>query len=220
MATLLAALALRCVVSSNRFAAYDELTAPMLARAMPKRCNRFLDYGGDGRDGDQLDAVDADADQDTSKMLNALFGRPASTPAPVQPTEAALTPYQLPPMHYNDFYEDLLTSKRNGAHAAGCDCKVMNDLIDLGSTYFPRYLMSAVCESRPALDAKCTQGSNCKPLEYKLKVLTLGPNQLPTQPSGKTAATSARLWLPEELAQLWQWQFKTVTVTAGCFCTN
>ncbi|XP_030565452.1 uncharacterized protein LOC115765862 [Drosophila novamexicana] len=214
MATLLAALALRCVVSSNRFAAYDELTAPMLARTMPKRCSRFLDCG-DGGDGNQLDAVDADADEGTSKMLNALFGRPASTPAPVRPTEAALAPYQLPPMHYNDFYEDLLTSKRNGAHAAGCDCKVMNDLIDLGSTYFPRYLMSAICESRPALDAKCTQGSNCKPLEYKVKVLTLEP-----KPSGNTAATSARLWLPEELTQLWQWQFETVTVTAGCFCTN
>ncbi|XP_017859711.1 PREDICTED: uncharacterized protein LOC108611527 [Drosophila arizonae] len=227
MATLLAALALRCVISSNRFVAYDELTAPMLARSMPKRCSRLLgvqECGGSidsGRDGNELpvDAVETEADQSTSKMLNALFGRPASPetiPPTPRPTEAALSPYQLPPMYYNDFYEDLMTSKRNDAHAAGCDCKVMNDLIDLGSTSFPRYLMSAICESRPAQDAKCMHGSNCKPLEYKVKVLTLGPDQV----TPKAASSSARLWMPEELTQLWQWQFKTVTVTAGCFCTN
>ncbi|XP_023170535.2 uncharacterized protein LOC111599181 isoform X2 [Drosophila hydei] len=225
MATLLAALALRCTVSSNRLVAYDELTAPMLARSMPKRCSRLLgvqECGGVGSDGGSeqpVDAVEPEADQSTSKMLNALFGRTADKGAvspTMRPTEAALTPYQLPPMYYNDFYEDLLTSKRNDAHAAGCDCKVMNDLIDLGSTSFPRYLMSAICESRPALDAKCTQGSNCKPLEYKVKVLTLAPDQLPP----KVASSPARLWMPEELTQPWQWQFKTVTVTAGCFCTN
>jgi len=58
-------------------------------------------------------------------MLNALFGLVQSTPSTTHPTEAALTPYQLPPMYYNDFYEDLLTNKRNDVHSAGCDCKVM-----------------------------------------------------------------------------------------------
>jgi len=31
---------------------------------------------------------------------------------------------EQPPMYYNDFYEDLLTTKRNDVHSAGCDCKV------------------------------------------------------------------------------------------------
>lgn len=221
LATLLAALALHSVLGGNRFAAYDELTSPVLAgaRNAPKRCSRFL--GDCTQEAEDLqpksDAIDPDAG--TSKMLNALFGLVQSTPSTTHPTEAALTPYQLPPMYYNDFYEDLLTNKRNDVHSAGCDCKVMNDLLDLGSTHFPRYLMSAICESRPALDAKCTQGSNCKPLEYKIKVLTLSTEQTPSKAATSSASLS-RFWMPEELPQPWQWQFKTVTVTAGCFCTN
>ncbi|XP_001988572.2 uncharacterized protein LOC6561381 isoform X2 [Drosophila grimshawi] len=216
MASMLAALALSllCDVSGisggNRFVSYEELNAaPLIARSLPKRCSRFLGECPDHAAvpvAVQPEAIDIDADlnQSTSKMLNALFGLTHSTPATVHQTETALPPYQLPPMYYNDFYEDLLTSKRNNAHSAACDCKVMNDLIDLGSTYFPRYLMSAVCESRQ--DAKCSQGANCKPLEYKVKVLTLGPKP--------------GVWLPEEVTQPSQWNFKTVTVTAGCFCTN
>ncbi|KAH8361001.1 hypothetical protein KR093_006623 [Drosophila rubida] len=223
MATLLAALALRCLVDGHRFAAYDELQPP--PPPPPKRCSRFLDCAGQPAIPAMPAIPDAEADVDVdveltaghSKMLSALFGTPATPHA----TAAALTPHQLPPMYYNDFYEDLLTSKRNDVHAAGCDCKVMNDLIDLGSTHFPRYLMSAVCESRPARDAKCTQGSNCKPLEYKVKVLTLIPEQLPAKTAAaSSSATHSRLWLPEDMPQPWQWQFKTVTVTAGCFCTN
>ncbi|KAH8266461.1 hypothetical protein KR044_000395 [Drosophila immigrans] len=207
LATLLAALAVVSVHGSHRFAAYDELRSPS-----PKRCSRFMDCSAE--------ETDAELTSGNSKMLNALFGLVPSTPATPHATEAALTPHQLPPMYYNDFYDDLLTSKRNDVHAAGCDCKVMNDLIDLGSTHFPRYLMSAVCESRPARDAKCTQGSNCKPLEYKVKVLALSTEQLPGKSvaASSSSSSSARRWLPEELP--WQWQFKTVTVTAGCFCTN
>ncbi|XP_034474854.1 uncharacterized protein LOC117782047 isoform X2 [Drosophila innubila] len=217
LTTLLAALMLHCVVAGNRFAAYDELTSPVLAGNPPKRCSRFLGDCPEQLETLQSGAIDSDAG--TSKMLNALFGLVQSTQTPTHPTEAALTPYQLPPMYYNDFYEDLLTNKRNDVHSAGCDCKVKNDLMDLGSAHFPRYLMSAICESRPALDAKCTRGSNCKPLEYKIKVLTLGTDQ--TSPKAATSSASlSRPWLTEELTQPWQWQFRTVTVTAGCFCTN
>lgn len=101
---------------------------------------------------------------------------------------------------------------------------MQNDLLDLGNGNFPRYLMSAVCEP------KCTQGSNCKPLEYKVKVLTLGADQPAGKPPGSSSSSSSltRLWLPEPLAaasasqqqQSLQWHFRTVTVTAGCFCTN
>ncbi|XP_060656214.1 uncharacterized protein LOC132791326 isoform X1 [Drosophila nasuta] len=218
MATLLAALTLRCLVVSvhggggggggNRFAAYDDLQPPA-RNSHPKRCNRYMDCA---EQSPVVEDSDAELTADNSKMLNALFGLVQSTPAPAHPMEATLTPYQLPAMYYNDFYEDLLTNKRNDVHAAGCDCKVRNDLKDLGSRFYPRYLMIAVCES-PMRDAKCTQGSNCKPLEYKVKVLELTTD--------KTAASSAsRLWIAEDMSEPWVWKFKTVTVPAGCFCTN
>ncbi|XP_016956988.1 uncharacterized protein LOC108029295 isoform X2 [Drosophila biarmipes] len=142
-------------------------------------------------------------DRSTSKMLSALFGVGPSTP---HPTEIAMAmPHQLPPMYYNDFYEDLLTTKRNDVHSAGCDCK--NELVDLGSMHYPRYLMNAVCESGSGRNrAKCSHGSNCRPLEYKVKVLTQGAGQ--TDP--------AYTWMNMDL----RWQFKTVTVTAGCFCAK
>ncbi|BFF95604.1 uncharacterized protein DMAD_12969 [Drosophila madeirensis] len=145
-------------------------------------------------------------DRSTSKMLSALFG----TPRPTE-TAMAMPPHQmqLPAMYYNDFYEDLLATKRNDVHSAGCDCKVTNELLDLGTLHFPRYLMNAVCESRPAQDAKCTHGSNCRPLEYKVKVLTQG-----------TVPDRAASWLNKEMTAAQLWQFKTVTVTAGCFCAK
>lgn len=116
MPTLLAALALMLLllyVDGNRFAAYDELEA---SQVLPRNLPKFLPEQL------QSDAADTDLVAGTSKMLNAFFGL---APATVRPTEAALNPYQLPPMYYGDFYEDLLTSKRNDVHAAGCDCKVM-----------------------------------------------------------------------------------------------
>lgn len=67
-------------------------------------------------------AEEQQPDRSTSKMLSALFGFSPSTP---HPTEMAMVmPHQLPPMYYNDFYEDLVTTKRNDVHSAGCDCKV------------------------------------------------------------------------------------------------
>ncbi|XP_037709024.1 uncharacterized protein LOC119546649 isoform X1 [Drosophila subpulchrella] len=145
------------------------------------------------------------SDRSPSKMLSALFEFGPSTP---HPTEMAMAmPHQLPPMYYNDFYEDLLTTKRNDVHSAGCDCKVTNELVDLGSMHYPRYLMNAVCESGSGRNlAKCTHGSNCRPLEYKVKVLTQGTGQ--TDP--------AYSWMNKDQP----WQFKTVTVTAGCFCAK
>lgn len=61
-------------------------------------------------------------DHSTSKMLSALIGFSSTA---IRPTETTLAmPHQLPPMYYNDFYEDLLATKRNDVHSAGCDCKV------------------------------------------------------------------------------------------------
>ncbi|KAH8279552.1 hypothetical protein KR018_000816 [Drosophila ironensis] len=155
-----------------------------------------------------LEPEDQQPDLSTSRMLSALFGYRATTP---RPTEAALAmPHQMPPMYYNDFYEDLLATKRNDVHSAGCDCKVTNQLRDLGSQHFPRYLMTAVCESRTEQDvAKCTHGANCRPLEYKLKVLKGTP---------APEASPLNAWMGKDTAQVWE--FRTVTVTAGCFCAK
>ncbi|XP_016985612.1 uncharacterized protein LOC108049077 [Drosophila rhopaloa] len=149
-------------------------------------------------------AEEQQSDRSTSKMLSALFGFGPSTP---HPTGIAMAmPHQLPPMYYNDFYEDLLTTKRNDVHSTGCDCKVTNELKDLGNMHFPRYLMNAVCESRSGRNmAKCTHGSNCRPLEYKVKVLQqVLPSDHPNS------------WISNEQT----WQFTTVTVNAGCFCAK
>ncbi|KAH8238019.1 hypothetical protein KR032_010997, partial [Drosophila birchii] len=158
---------------------------------------------------DQVQEEQQQPDRSTSKMLSAIFGFSPSTPHPMEaPAQPRAMPHQLPPMYYNDFYEDLLATKRNDVHSAGCDCKVTNELLDLGSQAFPRYLMNAVCESRSGKDlAKCTHGSNCRPLEYKVKVLTQ-----------EAPPTGSNSWLNRDMAQ--PWQFKTVTVTAGCFCAK
>lgn len=70
-------------------------------------------------------------DRSTSKMLSAIFGFSPTTPHPMEASPRAL-PHQLPPMYYNDFYEDLLATKRNDVHSAGCDCKVTVCLLDTG----------------------------------------------------------------------------------------
>ncbi|XP_036317828.1 uncharacterized protein LOC118732816 isoform X2 [Rhagoletis pomonella] len=128
----------------------------------------------------------------------------------------------FPPMsNYADFYKDLLTDisrkepKRAGtAPVIGCDCKVKIDLVDLGQQHYPRYLMNAVCQSNQSPNEypqKCWRGSYCKPLEYKVKVLT--PRTLLDQAQNDPALA----WLPDELRQ--DWKFKTVAVAAGCFCS-
>lgn len=137
MPTLLASLALMLLllrVEGNRFAAYDELAASqVLPRNMPKFWPEQL----------QPDAADTELVAGTSKMLNAFFGL---APTTVRPTEAALNPYQLPPMYYNDFYEDLLTSKRNDVHAAGCDCKVMVSCVGFRLTHSSQAHSSSLAE--------------------------------------------------------------------------
>uniref|UniRef100_A0A1I8PJS7 Prothoracicotropic hormone n=1 Tax=Stomoxys calcitrans TaxID=35570 RepID=A0A1I8PJS7_STOCA len=134
----------------------------------------------------------------------------------------------LPIAKFKDFYHDLVVDsekegirKRNGnaigtplgtPPTRGCDCKVKNDLVDLGQQHFPRYLLNAVCQAND-LGSKCWSGSLCRPLEYKVKVLTFRPTTKDnTQQKDLTLA-----WLPDDLRQIWK--FKTVTVTAGCFCS-
>ncbi|XP_037937064.1 uncharacterized protein LOC119670734 [Teleopsis dalmanni] len=141
----------------------------------------------------------------------------------------SLSPYMesssisnLPVSYYSDFYEDLIpleTSlekgefKRSGPpNNVACDCKIKNNLVDLGLQHYPRYLLNAVCQtdqSPSEYPPKCLRGSFCKPLEYKVKVLSFHPviNHVKNDPTLE--------WLSED-SQFWK--FETVTVAAGCFC--
>ncbi|XP_075158647.1 prothoracicotropic hormone isoform X2 [Haematobia irritans] len=148
-------------------------------------------------------------DIDDHALGNAMMGPSIST---------------LPEANFKEFYNDLILDadkeiamKRNGnaigtplgtAPTRGCDCK--NDLVDLGQQHFPRYLLNAVCQTND-MGSKCWSGSLCRPLEYKVKVLTFR-TILDNVQKDLTLA-----WLPDDLRQIWK--FKTVTVTAGCFCS-
>ncbi|EDW77694.1 uncharacterized protein Dwil_GK24630 [Drosophila willistoni] len=188
----------------------------------------LVSYGGGGRR-IAAQSYGYDEDYNSKLLLNALFGEPVQSKAESKgetetPTESESL--VLPHQYYNDFYDDLMASKRNDVHSAGCDCKVTNELIDLGNLHFPRYLMNAVCESRPQ-NVKCTHGSNCRPLEYKVKVLA----SVADNPGRNTPSSLTSSWLQKgpgrgfltsssATASTQLWQFKTVTVTAGCFCAK
>ncbi|XP_067640023.1 uncharacterized protein Ptth [Eurosta solidaginis] len=127
----------------------------------------------------------------------------------------------LPVSYYEDFSKDLQIDthlkeiKRAGTSPViGCDCKAKIDLVDLGQQHYPRYVMNAVCEtsyqSPNEYPQKCWRGTHCKPLEYKVKVLT------PRTVLDREHNDPALAWLPDELRQ--NWKFKTINVAAGCFC--
>ncbi|XP_055371392.1 probable serine/threonine-protein kinase dyrk1 [Condylostylus longicornis] len=111
----------------------------------------------------------------------------------------------------------------NVANGPGCDCQIKNDLIDLGYPHYPRYLFNAVCQDsigNPSMGSsdehkthskRCWRGSQCKPVEYKVRVLTYR-----TRADNMEKDYTMSL-LPDVLRSDWKW--KTVTVAAGCFCS-
>ncbi|XP_055841818.1 uncharacterized protein LOC129908981 [Episyrphus balteatus] len=113
-----------------------------------------------------------------------------------------------------DFLEPDLMKRGHSSPSTGCDCRITNELIDLGHLYYPRYLLNAVCQKNDEAfeyPPKCWRGAQCKPLEYKVRVLTHRSHNDHQQ---KDPTTSL---LPDTLRSLWK--FKTVTVAAGCFCS-
>ncbi|XP_046801619.1 uncharacterized protein LOC111674781 [Lucilia cuprina] len=156
--------------------------------------------------------------------LNDIFGvEPFMPPKNSKNEEIISTNLNIfPEANYKDFYNDLVVetnkeemTKRNGnSPARGCDCKIKNDVLDLGQHHFPRYLLHAICHSehsRNELGPKCWSGSICRPLEYKVNVLTFRTLRDNMQRDPSLAL------LPDNLRQIWK--FKTVTVAAGCFCS-
>lgn len=85
------------------------------------------------------------------------------------------------------------------------------ELLDLGYTHFPRYIVNAICQNRSANSRKCWRGSSCKEIPYKVRVLTKrSDNESGEQDHHSTL-------LPEPLREYWR--FKTVTIAAACQCS-
>lgn len=96
--------------------------------------------------------------------------------------------------------------------SGGCDCKVGNNIIDLGSHHYPRYLMNAVCEDNSESSSGiCPHRSNCKPIEYNVSVLTVKNKKNYLIESKKSYP------VPQMLRS--RFKFDVVTVIAGCVCS-
>ncbi|XP_053678859.1 uncharacterized protein LOC128729227 [Anopheles nili] len=96
-------------------------------------------------------------------------------------------------------------------YPTSCACQTKYELLDLGYTHFPRYIVNAICQNRSANSRKCWRGSSCKEIPYKVRVLTKrSDNESGEQDHHSTL-------LPEPLREYWR--FKTVTIAAACQCS-
>uniref|UniRef100_A0A182VVG3 Spaetzle domain-containing protein n=1 Tax=Anopheles minimus TaxID=112268 RepID=A0A182VVG3_9DIPT len=96
-------------------------------------------------------------------------------------------------------------------YPSSCACQTKYELLDLGYTHFPRYIVNAICQNRSANSRKCWRGSSCKEIPYKVRVLTKrSDNESGEQDHHSTL-------LPEPLREYWR--FKTVTIAAACQCS-
>uniref|UniRef100_A0A182K1B4 Spaetzle domain-containing protein n=1 Tax=Anopheles christyi TaxID=43041 RepID=A0A182K1B4_9DIPT len=96
-------------------------------------------------------------------------------------------------------------------YPSSCACQTKYELLDLGYTHFPRYIVNAICQNRSANSRKCWRGSSCKEIPYKVRVLTKRTDN----ESGEQDHHSTLL--PEPLRDYWR--FKTVTIAAACQCS-
>ncbi|XP_040174638.1 uncharacterized protein LOC120906764 [Anopheles arabiensis] len=110
----------------------------------------------------------------------------------------------------SDFNRDISTDLY-AQYPSSCACKTKYELLDLGYTHFPRYIVNAICQNRSANSRKCWRGSSCKEIPYKVRVLTKrSDNESGEQDHHSTL-------LPEPLREYWR--FKTVTIAAACQCS-
>lgn len=74
----------------------------------------------------------------------------------------------------SDYYDDdpgNFKDKRSGRPSSPCSCDYEYDLLDLGSSVYPRYHQQKIC-AKNSRNHHCTFGSKCKELEHKVLVLT------------------------------------------------
>lgn len=120
---------------------------------------------------------------------------------------------QLCAKHKNQDQTHVMKRMSHYHYVGGCDCKVGNNIVDLGSHHFPRYLMNAVCEdNRESSDGKCSQGSKCKPIEYNVSVLTVKSRKKRLDQNSQSHPA------PQMLRS--HFKFNVVTVIAGCMCSQ
>uniref|UniRef100_A0A182U199 Spaetzle domain-containing protein n=1 Tax=Anopheles melas TaxID=34690 RepID=A0A182U199_9DIPT len=110
----------------------------------------------------------------------------------------------------SDFNREISTDLY-AQYPSSCACQTKYELLDLGYTHFPRYIVNAICQNRSANSRKCWRGSSCKEIPYKVRVLTKrSDNESGEQDHHSTL-------LPEPLREYWR--FKTVTIAAACQCS-
>uniref|UniRef100_A0A182M6X7 Spaetzle domain-containing protein n=1 Tax=Anopheles culicifacies TaxID=139723 RepID=A0A182M6X7_9DIPT len=110
----------------------------------------------------------------------------------------------------SDFNREISTDLY-AQYPSSCACQTKYELLDLGYTHFPRYIVNAICQNRSANSRKCWRGSSCKEIPYKVRVLTKrNDNESGEQDHHSTL-------LPEPLREYWR--FKTVTIAAACQCS-
>ncbi|KFB48946.1 AGAP000859-PA-like protein [Anopheles sinensis] len=108
-------------------------------------------------------------------------------------------------------YNRELSADLYAQYPSSCACQTKYELLDLGYTHFPRYIVNAICQNRSANSRKCWRGSSCKEIPYKVRVLTRrSANESSDQDHHSTL-------LPEPLREYWR--FKTVTIAAACQCS-
>ncbi|XP_050099118.1 uncharacterized protein LOC126579656 [Anopheles aquasalis] len=111
-------------------------------------------------------------------------------------------------------YGRELSADLYAQYPSSCACQTKYELLDLGYTHFPRYIVNAICQNRSASSRKCWRGSSCKEIPYKVRVLTRrsdGTGEHGTDPDHHSTL------LPEPLRAYWR--FKTVTIAAACQCS-
>ncbi|XP_049547680.1 uncharacterized protein LOC125958749 [Anopheles darlingi] len=111
-------------------------------------------------------------------------------------------------------YGRELSADLYAQYPSSCACQTKYELLDLGYTHFPRYIVNAICQNRSASSRKCWRGSSCKEIPYKVRVLTRrsdGGGEHGTDTDHHSTL------LPEPLRAYWR--FKTVTIAAACQCS-
>nr|ADO51754.1 prothoracicotropic hormone preproprotein [Culex pipiens]ADO51755.1 prothoracicotropic hormone preproprotein [Culex pipiens] len=104
-----------------------------------------------------------------------------------------------------------MSSDLYAQYPSSCACQTKYELLDLGYTHFPRYIVNAICQNRNINSRKCWRGSRCKEIPYKVRVLTRRSEEDSNEQDHHATL------LPETLRDFWR--FRTVTIAAACQCS-
>ncbi|XP_050071856.1 uncharacterized protein LOC126559724 [Anopheles maculipalpis] len=146
-------------------------------------------------------------------LRHMATGSPRSAPTePVEPgkKEDVTSRSEFVARKRSDFNREI-SADLYAQYPSSCACQTKYELLDLGYTHFPRYVVNAICQNRSANSRKCWRGSSCKEIPYKVRVLTKRSDN----ESGEHDHHSTLL--PEPLREYWR--FKTVTIAAACQCS-